>query len=204
MVLVLAPCVRCLLFVWSLRRVCLWLSGSCDLMLRRIWCTRGGAHTEGANARARGAGAGPWRSKTPCRIAYFSITHGGGGGWGGQGKVGKMGNAHTPQPTGRGGGDGGRPVGMRIDLWRRAHREVTASASFERAFVKDTVCVWGGGGGGGVARGHGAGLGAFGGAHWPLATAHPGPLWVRTWFGCGGGGAPRESPPLPPALPPNT
>ena len=38
--------------------------------------------------------------------------------------------------------------------------------------------------GGSLARGHGAGLFAFGGAHWPLATAHSDPLWVRTCFGC--------------------
>ena len=36
--------------------------------------------------------------------------------------------------------------------------------------------------GGGVARGHGAGVFAFGGAYWPLATAHSDPLWVRTCF----------------------
>ena len=32
-------------------------------------------------------------------------------------------------------------------------------------------------GGGGVARGHGVGLFAFGGAYWPLATVHSDPLW---------------------------
>ena len=50
----------------------------------------------------------------------------------------------------------------------------------------------GGGGGGGCslellqgggARGHGVGLFAFGGAYWPLATAHSDPLGVRTCFG---------------------
>ena len=40
------------------------------------------------------------------------------------------------------------------------------------------------GGGGGVARGHGFGWFAFGGAYWPLATAHSDPLWVRTCVGC--------------------
>ena len=37
---------------------------------------------------------------------------------------------------------------------------------------------------GGLALGHGGGLVAFGGAYWPLATAHSDPLWVRTCFGC--------------------
>ena len=40
------------------------------------------------------------------------------------------------------------------------------------------------GGGGGLARGHGVGMFAFGGAYWPLATAHSDPLWARTCFGC--------------------
>ena len=40
------------------------------------------------------------------------------------------------------------------------------------------------GGGGGLARGRGVGLFAFGGAYWPLATAHSDPLWARTCFGC--------------------
>ena len=39
-------------------------------------------------------------------------------------------------------------------------------------------------GGGGVAQSLGIRLFAFGGAYWPLATAHSGPLWVRTCFGC--------------------
>ena len=39
-------------------------------------------------------------------------------------------------------------------------------------------------GGGWLAQGLGIGLFAFGGAYWPLATAHPDPLWVRTCFGC--------------------
>ena len=30
---------------------------------------------------------------------------------------------------------------------------------------------------------------AFGGAYWPLATAHSDPLWVRTCFGCRKGGS---------------
>ena len=38
-------------------------------------------------------------------------------------------------------------------------------------------------GGGVVAQGLGIRLFAFGGAYWPLATAHPDPLWVRTCFG---------------------
>ena len=39
-------------------------------------------------------------------------------------------------------------------------------------------------GGGGLAQGLGIRLFAFGGAYWPLATAHSDPLWVRTCFGC--------------------
>ena len=39
-------------------------------------------------------------------------------------------------------------------------------------------------GGRGVAKGLGIRLFAFGGAYWPLATAHSDPLWVRTCFGC--------------------
>ena len=39
-------------------------------------------------------------------------------------------------------------------------------------------------GGGGLAQSLGTGLFAFGGAYWPLATAHSDPLWVRTCFGC--------------------
>ena len=41
----------------------------------------------------------------------------------------------------------------------------------------------GAGPGGGLAQGLGIGLFAFGGAYWPLATAHSDPLWVRTCFG---------------------
>ena len=46
-------------------------------------------------------------------------------------------------------------------------------------------------GGGGLAQGLGIRLFAFGGAYWPLTTAHSDPLWARTCFGCvnqGGGG----------------
>ena len=39
-------------------------------------------------------------------------------------------------------------------------------------------------GGGGLAQGLGMRLFAFGGAYWPLATAHSDPLWARTCFGC--------------------
>ena len=42
--------------------------------------------------------------------------------------------------------------------------------------------------GGGLAQGLGIRLFAFGGDHWPLATAHSDPLWVRTCFGCVRGG----------------
>ena len=45
-------------------------------------------------------------------------------------------------------------------------------------------------GGGGLAQGLGIRLFAFGGAYWPLATAHSDPLWVRKCFGCVNG-APR-------------
>ena len=50
--------------------------------------------------------------------------------------------------------------------------------------------------GGGGAQGLGIRLCVFGGAHWPLATAHSDPPWVRTCFGGvpyakGGGGYPR-------------
>ena len=38
--------------------------------------------------------------------------------------------------------------------------------------------------GGALAQGLGIRLFAFGGAYWPLATAHPDPLWARTCFGC--------------------
>ena len=37
---------------------------------------------------------------------------------------------------------------------------------------------------GGLAQGLGIRLCAFGGADWPLATAHSDPLWARTCFGC--------------------
>ena len=40
------------------------------------------------------------------------------------------------------------------------------------------------GGGVGLARGHGVGLLACGGAYWPLPIAQSDPLWVRTCFGC--------------------
>ena len=43
-------------------------------------------------------------------------------------------------------------------------------------------------GGGGLAQGLGIRSVAFGGAYWPLATAHSDPLWAPTCFGCGGGG----------------
>ena len=38
--------------------------------------------------------------------------------------------------------------------------------------------------GGGLAQGVGSGLFAFGGAYWPLATAHSDALWAQTCFGC--------------------
>ena len=38
--------------------------------------------------------------------------------------------------------------------------------------------------GGDLAQGLGIRLFAFGGAYWPVATAHSDPLWVRTCFGC--------------------
>ena len=41
-------------------------------------------------------------------------------------------------------------------------------------------------GGGGLAQGLGIRLFAFGGAYWPLATAHSDPLWARTCRGGGG------------------
>ena len=42
----------------------------------------------------------------------------------------------------------------------------------------------GSGRGGGLAQGLGIRLFAFGGAYWPLATAHSDPLWAQTCFGC--------------------
>ena len=48
-------------------------------------------------------------------------------------------------------------------------------------------------GGGGVAQGLGIRLFAFGGAYWPLATAHSDPLWVS--IGGGGGGTFRTGDP---------
>ena len=39
-------------------------------------------------------------------------------------------------------------------------------------------------GGGGLARGLGICVFAFGGAYWPLATAHSDPVWAQTCFGC--------------------
>ena len=39
-------------------------------------------------------------------------------------------------------------------------------------------------GGGGLAQGLGIRLFAFGGAYWPLATAHSDPLWAQMCFGC--------------------
>ena len=38
--------------------------------------------------------------------------------------------------------------------------------------------------GGGWAQGLGIRLFAFGGAYWPLTTAHSDPLWARMCFGC--------------------
>ena len=38
--------------------------------------------------------------------------------------------------------------------------------------------------GGGLAQGLGVRVFAFGGAYWPLATAHSDPPWARTCFGC--------------------
>ena len=40
------------------------------------------------------------------------------------------------------------------------------------------------GGGGWLAQGLSIRLLAFGGAYWPLDTAHSDPLWVRTCFCC--------------------
>ena len=58
-----------------------------------------------------------------------------------------------------------------------------------RAPFRDRHLGRGGGGlggamGGGLAQGLGIYLFAFGGAYWPLATAHSEPLWARTCFGC--------------------
>ena len=50
--------------------------------------------------------------------------------------------------------------------------------------------------GGWVARGHGVGLFAFGGAYWPIATAHSDPLRVRTCFGSINRAAPPPPPPV--------
>ena len=46
------------------------------------------------------------------------------------------------------------------------------------------AAVWTDGAGGGLAQGLGIRLFAFGGAYWPLATAHSDPLWAPTCFGC--------------------
>ena len=63
----------------------------------------------------------------------------------------------------------------------------TSSHSFELFhMVINSVppsCLLVGPGGRGLAQGLGIRLFAFGGAYWPLATAHSDPLWVRTCFG---------------------
>ena len=45
---------------------------------------------------------------------------------------------------------------------------------------------------GGLAQGLGIRLFAFGGAYWPLATAHSDPLWARTKENMGGRGGRRK------------
>ena len=68
-----------------------------------------------------------------------------------------------------------------VPLWR-------FWAAMQRLVSNPFVCalcsLWWGGGGGGLAQGLGVRLVAFGGAHWPLATAHSDPLWAQTCFGC--------------------
>ena len=55
---------------------------------------------------------------------------------------------------------------------------IFSSVNFSCSHYEMWVCR------GSLARGHGVRLFAFGGACWPLATAHPDPLWVRTCCGC--------------------
>ena len=76
-------------------------------------------------------------------------------------------------------GDTEMPVGSplsRGDKWQRGSGTYQSPGVFR---IMKTQ-----GFGGGLAQGLGIRLFAFGGAYWPLATAHSDPLWVRTCFGC--------------------
>ena len=84
---------------------------------------------------------------------------------------------------GGGGGAGGAP---KVCVHKTA-RQHSFCCEF-RFFPPMVTLVWRGPGGG-VAQGLSIRLFAFGGAHWPPATAHSDPLWVRTCFG-GVNGAP--------------
>ena len=67
-----------------------------------------------------------------------------------------------------------------------SHRRPPRAAGPEatrRGLQRDTEVAHSVGKGGGLAQSLGFRLCAFGGAHWPLATAHSDPLWARTCFG---------------------
>ena len=89
-----------------------------------------------------------------------------------------------------GGREGGRGFGTQQFVYLKWPDQIFPVVNF--VFPAMVPLVWGGRGpeggggvhGGGLARGHGVGLCAFGGAYWPLATAHSDPLWARTCFGC--------------------
>ena len=89
-------------------------------------------------------------------------------GWGPQ----TLFEVHMPQAASNSQGAVQR-LGPGGGVWRRA----------SGLYVGVRECIWCVGRGG-LARGHGSGLFAFGGAFWPLALAHSDPLWVRKCFGC--------------------
>ena len=79
--------------------------------------------------------------------------------------------------SGAGGVAGAVPREGGAECWSAVRRKHSATQDPSRNAVFKKR-------GGGVARGHGFGLLAFGGAYWPLTTAHSDPLWVRTCSGC--------------------
>ena len=79
------------------------------------------------------------------------------------------------------GGRGGWKMGASLSGYKTVRGPLRAGRRGREGMA---VTRKGVGGWGGLAQGIGVGLFAFGGAYWPLATAHSDPLWARTCFGC--------------------
>ena len=117
-----------------------------------------GLHAHGQGDRGR-AGGRPGHS---CAPSFFQGLHTWGKGGGGLLS-----------------GGGGRGSGTQKFVYHKWPDQIFPTVNF--VFSRDGHF---GLAGGGLAQGLGIRLCTFGGAYWPLATAHSDPLWVRTCFGC--------------------